>query len=131
MAGGGGSAKPAGPAAAAKKTVTTESMTVEQVGQYLQSVVLGKYSGQFAKSGIDGAKLMKCSDADLCKAGMTFRPHRRKLLKLLHGENATGQSSLVAKAHGQAKAALYALRELRETLKGARTPLPIPNCLAC
>ena len=72
------------------KPSSVGGMSVQQVSAFLSSVALDKYSDAFAKAGIDGAKLESMGDAELAAAGMSFAPHRRKLLKMLGGGGGGG-----------------------------------------
>ena len=72
------------------KPSSVGGMSVQQVSAFLRSVALDKYSDAFAKAGIDGAKLESMGDAELAAAGMSFAPHRRKLLKMLGGGGSSG-----------------------------------------
>ena len=67
------------------------SMNAAQVQAFLDSVALDRYATAFG--GVDGPALAGMGDAALKSAGMTFAPHRRKILKLVSGSTATGGGS--------------------------------------
>jgi hypothetical protein len=64
----------------ATNNVPLSDLDVAQVGTLLDGLLLGKYKAAFAEAPVDGKTLVHCEDADLLELGISFKPHRRKLL---------------------------------------------------
>jgi hypothetical protein len=64
----------------ATSNVPVSDLDVAQVGTLLDGLLLGKYKAAFAEAPVDGKTLVHCEDADLLELGISFKPHRRKLL---------------------------------------------------
>jgi hypothetical protein len=132
---------PAKPAAAAPAPAPAGSgskvgaMDAAQVQTYLSSFALGKYAK--ALGGVDGATLASMDDAALKSRGVTFAPHRRKLLKLVSGAGGGGTAAIAAVALAGATVAanatpllatvISALAAVQEQIgSGETSPAPAP-----
>ncbi len=57
---------------------------VEEIAKLMRRLGLKHYSDLILKRNINGHKLISCDEIDLAQIGISYRPHRMKLLKLLH-----------------------------------------------
>ena len=89
-------AAPAAAGSSGASSSTVGGMSAAQVQAFLGSVALDKYAT--ALGGVDGAALAGMDDAALKSAGVSFAPHRRKLLKLVSGRGGGGSAAMVAVA---------------------------------
>ena len=79
-----------------KSSSNIARMGSAEVSQFLSGLTLERYAGAFAKKEVDGACLIAASDADLASYGMSFGPHRKKLLTILRSEGVFSSHALSA-----------------------------------
>lgn len=73
------------------------SLSCAGLCDYMDRKGFQHYTDSFFERGVSGKDLLKCDEFDLAHIGMTFRPHRLKLLKLLdkfRGKDASTRRNL-------------------------------------